>query len=338
MQKPLILGYVTNRSLPTVTPEDACRLTHINLAFATVRGGLADISGLGNIDKVKEMRAYNPSLKAVLSIGGWGAGGFSAMAMTENGRRAFALSVEEILDRHALDGVDIDWEYPCSSQAGIDADERDRENFTHLLKALREAAGERIVSIAAGAGEYFVRDTEMDKVSALLDYVQLMTYDMRGGFCRQAGHHSALYPSAGDTPGRDAASAAELFHDAGVPLEKLILGAAFYSRRWRGVPDIGYGLLQPADTAGEFGPGYGELITGYIGKNGWTRHWDDTAKAPFLFNGSEFLSYDDSESIRHKCAYVLEKELGGIMYWEHGCDNTHSLLKVMAEHLADRGR
>jgi len=334
MQRPLILGYVTNRSLPMVTPEDALALTHINLAFGLIRDGLLDLSGLPDLERIRKIRAYNPEIRIVLSVGGWGAGGFSDMAMTKAGRRAFAASVERALDRHALDGVDIDWEYPCSSQAEIDADPRDREHFTYLLQALRDAAGERIVSIAAGAGAYFVRDTEMDRVAEILTYVQLMTYDMRGGFCMQAGHHTALSPSAGDGEGRDAMSVVELFHKAGVPYEKLILGAAFYARHWRGVPDVGHGLFQPAATVGASGPGYGTLAAEYIDKNGWTRHWDDEAKAPYLFNGSEFISYDDCQSIRHKCAFVKERGLGGIMYWEHGCDHTHTLLKTMADCLA----
>lgn len=329
MQRPMILGYVTNRSLPMVTQEDALGLTHINLAFGLIRDGLLDLSGLPDIERIRTIRAYNPNIRIVLSMGGWGAGGFSNMAMTEGWRRAFADSVERALDQHALDGVDIDWEYPCSDQAGIDADPRDKENFTRLLQALRDAAGERIVSIAAGAGAYFVRDTEMAEVSKICTYVQLMTYDMRSGFCTQAGHHTALYPSSGREEGRDAMSVVELFHRAGVPYEKLVIGAAFYSRHWRGVPDVNRGLFQPAATVGGYGPGYATLAAEYIDQNGWTRHWDDEAKAPYLFNGSEFISYDDCLSIRHKCAYVKERGLGGIMYWEHGCDPTHALLQTM---------
>ena len=30
-------------------------------------------------------------------------------------------------------------------------------------------------------------------------------------------------------------------------------------------------------------------------KNGYQRYWDDEAKAPYLFNGENFISYDDKE-------------------------------------------
>ena len=335
MKRPIILGYVVNNALIKVTPDDAKRLTHVNIAFGKVgANGLMDDRELNNIDYVRVLRAWNPALKFVLSVGGWGAGGFSNMAMTEKGRRDFAASCAEYAKKNGLDGIDIDWEYPCSDSAGIDADPRDRENFTLLLQALRDALGkDKIVSIAAGAGDYFVRDTQMDRVAEICDYVQLMTYDMRSGFCRQAGHHTALYPTPGDDSGRNTLDVVNMFHEAGVPLEKIVIGAAFYSRRWGGVPNVNHGLFQQAGTIGNYGAGYSELKANYIDKNGWVRYWDDDAKAPFLFNGNELISYDDPESLREKCAYLKKAGLLGIMYWEHGSDDTHELLKTIADEL-----
>lgn len=42
------------------------------------------------------------------------------------------------MERHGFLGVDIDWEYPGSSAAGIASSANDRKNFTLLLQALRE--------------------------------------------------------------------------------------------------------------------------------------------------------------------------------------------------------
>lgn len=77
------IGYVTNDALPTVTCEDTHRLTHINLAFGLIKDSLLDMSKLTNIDCVKQFKLWNPELKVVLSVGGWGAGGFSTMALTD---------------------------------------------------------------------------------------------------------------------------------------------------------------------------------------------------------------------------------------------------------------
>lgn len=331
----IILGYATSRGLDIMTEADARRLTHINLAFGTLRDGLLNMKGLPHLDQqLPRIRTWNPGLRIVLSVGGWGAGGFSTMAQTDTGRRAFADSVRKVIDQYGLDGVDIDWEYPCNDAAGIDASPEDRGNFTLLLQSLRDVLGEeRIVSIAAGGGRYFVRDTQMEQVGAICDYVQLMTYDLRSGFERQAGHHTSLYAGEGDTTELNTHDVVNMFVEAGVPREKLVIGAAFYSRRWTGVPDVNHGLLQPAASVGEMGGDYHVLVNSYINRDGFTRRWDDRAKAPYLYNGNMLFSYDDPESIAHKCAYVKQQGLLGIMYWEHSCDETHTLLEVIGEHL-----
>ena len=328
----IVLGYANNAALPGVTEVDVKKLTHMNLAFGLIKGGLLDMSGLTNWDCVKNYRVWNPDLKLVLSVGGWGAGGFSNMALTEEGRRAFAASCLAVVEEFNLDGIDIDWEYPCRDAAEIDADPRDKQNYTLLLQALRDALGEnRIVSIAVGAGEYFVEGTEMDKVAQIVDYVQLMTYDMRSGFTRQAGHHAALGLSKGDTTNTSTRGIVEMFHQAGVPYEKMVAGAAFYSRQFDGVTNVNNGLLQPSESIGNYGPEYGQITEEFRKEGGYIEYWDEDAEAAYLWNGSTFLSYESPEAIRRKCLYVKERGLKGIMYWEHGCDPTRELLTVMAE-------
>ncbi len=331
MHKRITLAYATNKGLLMMNEQDAQRLTHVNLAFGILEEGRLSLRPLPDIARVEVIRRWNPALKFVLSIGGWGAGGYSTMAMTAAGREDFAQAVKAALDEHNLDGVDMDWEYPCDGSAGIDYDPRDRENFTLLLTALREAVGEKIVSIAAGAGEYYIRGTEMEKVAAICDYVQIMTYDMRNGMTYEAGHHTSLYASAGDVNNVGTDAMVNLFASAGVPLDRIVIGAAFYSRHWEQVPNVNQGLLQAAGTVGMFGPGYAQLASEYIGKNGWTRYWDDHAKAAYLFNGSGLYSYDDPDSLRLKCAYVRERGLAGIMYWEHSCDESRALLSAIDE-------
>ena len=43
--------------------------------------------------------------------------------------------------------------------------------------------------------------------------------------------------------------------------------------------------------------------------------------------------YEGPDSLRAKCEYLTAKGLLGIMYWEHGCDSTHTLLKSIADAL-----
>ena len=289
-------------------------------------------------EEFKRIRKENAECKLVLSVGGWGAGGFSEAAADEEGREKFALTAVEIIRHYGLDGLDIDWEYPCISTAGIAATYDDRENFTKLIKTSREIMDkelgkDKMLTIAAGAGEYFINSTNMREVEKYLDYVQLMTYDLRGGYHIITGHHTNLLDDKKDILQASAKKAAACFENAGVPREKLILGAAYYSRMWKGVPDRENGLHQMAETTGGYGPSYGELVKDYINKNGYKRYFDEEARAPWLFNGDTFISYDDEESCKEKAEYVVNNGLGGIMFWEYRLDETRTLTEVMRKAL-----
>ena len=182
-----------------------------------------------------------------------------------------------------------------------------------------------MLTIAAGGGAYYLKGVEMQEVIKYLDYVQLMTYDLRGGFQTLTGHHTNLYAPELDLFAASTDEAVCDFMAAGVPAEKIVIGVAFYSRMWKGVPNVDNGYLQMAETVGTYGPSYGGLVEDYINKNGFVRHWDDVCKAPYLFNGDTFISYDDEESITHKMKYMHEKGLFGAMYWEYGTDETRTL-------------
>lgn len=330
-----IIGYAMNPSLSTITREDTQKLTHLNLAFGLIKDGLPDLNILPDISLIHTFRLWNPALKIVLSIGGWGAGGFSTMAMTDEGRRNFAHACLDLVERYGLDGIDIDWEYPCSDLAEIDADPRDRENFTLLLTALRESLGQdRILSIAVGGDESFIQNTEMDQVANIVDYVQLMTYDLRGGFTSVAGHHAALGASRGDTSNANARAVVELFRAAGVPYGKMVLGAAFYGRSFTVTSTENNGILQ-SSVAGVPGPAFGEITESFLEEHRYKEYWDEEAEAAYLFNGTVFVSFESERAIRLKCNYVKEKRLHGIMYWEHGNDPTRTLLTAMRECLGE---
>ena len=338
MGNKLIIGYIRDTGLAEITKEEALKLTHINIAFGKVNGEEVSVD-LENMQYTDTIREYNPNIKILLSIGGWSAGGFSEMASTEAGRKRFSESCVEVINKYNLDGVDLDWEYPSYSEAGIGSSKDDKVNFTLLLKEIREhieVEGAKnnkkyMLTIAVGADQYYIDGTEMDKAQEYLDYVQLMTYDMRGGFQTLTGHHTNLYTGTGDLFRISCDASARLFEKAGVPKDKLVLGVAFYSRRWKDVPNINNGLYQMCPGSGGYGPDFTVLYENYINKNGFTRFWDDECKAPYLFNGNEFITYEDEESIKHKCEYVKETDLKGLMFWEYDCDKSGKLLDALYE-------
>lgn len=336
-------AYVNNGYLKNVTEDDAKALDIINIAFGTVRGNKLHFDKPHLIPEISRIHEANPDIRIFLSIGGWGAGGFSTMAKTAEGIAEFTQSCIDAAREYHLDGIDLDWEYPTFHAAGIDADPSDRENFTALLASLRNALNEafpedyKMLTIAAGAGAYYIGAVEIGKITPLLDYISIMTYDMRGQNS-PAGHHTALYQPEDSRRVCSVDRAAKLFYDAGVPREKIMIGAAFYSRKWTNIPDGGTnGLGQRCDdpedkTSGLWGPGFGEISEKLENKNGYVLFRDEAANAPYLYNKVErvFLSYDDEISVAAKAEYAIRNNLFGVMYWEHSCDHTRKLLKALS--------
>ena len=330
-------AYIVHNELKNTTADDARRLDVINIAFAHCRDSLFYFKDEESLSELPRLRLANRNLKILFSIGGWGSGGFSTMAREANTREKFALSCLDAVKRYGLDGVDIDWEYPCLDWAGIDASPDDRVNFTKLLETVREVFDrydeKLMLTIAVGNDSYFIENTEMDRVANVLDYVSLMTYDMRGCGDRVTGHHTNLFKPSLTLPRahRSVEHSVKIYHEAGVPLEKLVIGIAFYSRMWKNVESCENGGLYQKAAPGDYGPSYHEIREHYLDRNGFVRYYDSECEAPYLFDGSTFISYDDEESIAAKCRYVKDTGLLGVMYWEHSCDKTRVLLSAITD-------
>lgn len=332
-----VLGYVIQDSV--VTKEQANILTHIHVAFGnlTMEGDIVfDYHPF--LKQMDQVRAWNPDIKIVLSVVPKEPDAFTVVSASEELRENVAKTCARLVSQDGFDGVDFDWEYPCVPSNGMNCTPEDRHNYTLLCEAAKrgmESVGGGSVSVAAGADLYYIDSIEPERMAEVLDYVCLMTYDLKCGFHALSGHHTALYSSTGDVFRNSCDQALRLFESAGFPKEKLLMGAAFYSRKWEDVPDRYHGFLQLTKTGGGYGPNYDKLADEYINKNGYVRYWDDEAKAPFLFNGSTFISYDDEESLAHKCAYVKREDIGGIFHWCHSGDTKGVLLRRIAKELEE---
>lgn len=337
-RKPFIAAYLFDRSGATVSAEDAKILDRINYAFGIVKDGRVSGEHWQNIGQLKPLKEANPHLKTILSLGGWGAGGFSDACLTPQGRELFAQTAIELMLEHDFDGVDLDWEYPTIGDADIDARPEDKFTFTKMMWLLRAKMDALSVltkrryhlSMAVGCGtDRYAKIMELAELATFLDEINLMSYDMRQGRRVITGHHTNLLPPQGDPFPSSAKFAADLFIGCGVPAEKLVLGGAFYGRGWTGVENENNGL-HVTSAGKEFRPGnYSKLVEEYIDKNGYTRYWDDNAQAPWLFNGERFISYDDPQSLAAKMRYAVDNNMKGIMYWEYSGDPSGELLRAM---------
>lgn len=347
-----IMAYYFPREEFDVEKLQLEKLTHLIFSFSyVIDGEMAfknELSDMRLKQLVAEKQKY-PNLKVMVACGGWGADGFSDAVFTEESRSKFIHSAVGFVQKYQLDGIDIDWEYPTAPGAGIKARPEDKQNFTAFIKGLRTELNKldrpQILTFAAAGWKKYFEYIELSEVKKYVDYMNLMTYDQAGGGNKFTRHHTALgrvtlsdlsetplgvemknrKMEEGEEPGSWEPQSAEGIIDFciehGVDPGKIVIGTAFYGKGWKGVPPQNNGLYQP-NTGTVRSANYSRLMEEYIDKNGFERHWDPIAKAPFLYNPNDsiFITYDDPESVKLKTQFALEHQLGGIMFWELGGD------------------
>lgn len=315
------------------------KLTHLIFSFGHLNGNRLEIANAGDSACIRKMVSFKqqyPKLKIMLSLGGWGGcASCSAVFGTTKGRSDFAASVRQLSEYFHTDGIDLDWEYPAiAGYPGHDYSPDDRKNFTSLVQELRHVLGNQYeISFAAGGFDHFIdHAVEWKKVMAVADRVHVMTYDLVHGASDTSGHHTPLCATPLQRQSTD--NAVKALIAKGVPANKIVIGAAFYGRLFRitSATVRNNGLYEPAKFDHTFS--YAGLADTVSAANGFTRYWDEIAQAPYAYNPARKMlaTYDDSVSIRLKTQYVIDRKLGGIMFWQLVDDRTdNGLLDVIDE-------
>ncbi|WP_420400899.1 glycoside hydrolase family 18 protein [Flagellimonas sp.] len=363
----VVMGYYVPEAdyQPDQLPLD--QLTHIIFSFTNVIDGEMKFRNAESGEKLKALvaqREKHPHIKVMIACGGWGADGFSDMAHTPENRKKFVESAVAFNKAYALDGLDMDWEYPAIPAAGTGARPEDKQNFTLLMKELREGLNtldrKQTLTFASAGWQRYYNNVELLEVMKHVDYMNIMTYDQVGGSSPFTGHHTPLgliteadvketfaweymnerreqLRERGITSldPRSAERIVDYCLQQGVKAEQMVIGSAFYGRAWKGVPPTNNGLYQ-SNTGAHIGwSAYRQIRSEFEPDTQYKRYWDPIAKAPYLYNATDsiFISYDDTVSVRLKTEYALQKQLGGIMFWQLGNDtkDSNSLLKAMYE-------
>lgn len=297
------------------------KLTHIIYSFGHLQGNRLHINNSGDTATIRKMvsfKAEYPTLKVILSLGGWGGcKECSAVFSTEAGRKEFAKSSKALIDYFGADGIDLDWEYPViQGYPGHRYDPADKSNFTKLVQQLRQVLGnDKEISFAAGGfAQYIEQSIDWNTVMKIVDKVYIMSYDLVHGYSKQSGHHTPLYSTSEQLVSTDLA--VNLLLKKNVPSRKIVIGAAFYARMFEVADTVNKGLYRP----GKFyrGISYSNLYDSISVANGFVQYWDLVAQAPYAFNPSRkiLVTYDDQLSVTRKTKYALSKKLGGIMFWQ----------------------
>ena len=255
--------------------------------------------------------------------------GFQTWTADASKREKLAQSFLDTCEKYHFDGVDIDWEYPVGNEVA---------NYVEFMKLLynkfKAKSGNYLITSAMyggqGASKYNAGES-----CKYMDYVHLMTYDLNSR--EKTTHLTALKTRTGATEypyysNISAESTVKHYIGQGVPKEKLVIGGAFYGKRYD-LPAEGTEFLYQTPTQDPYTITYRNIKSEFLSKIGKDdknikviREWDKYAQAPYLCiyfynnDGSvrqrAFITYDDAESMKLKTQYVMTEGLGGIMFWQ----------------------
>ncbi len=299
----MVIGYFPSYRTVAEYPDRMFRMCSvINYAFANVTASnTVTISNTTKMDSVYKKGKANGA-KIFLSVAG-ASSVFAGMSSTAAGRNTFVRDIMQKVRQYKLDGIDIDWEYPSTSN-GTD------ETFRLLMKELSDSLhtdGKYYLSAAITPGLYAgsIRDGIKNEIFAYADFLNVMIYD---DFTTDP---SQLYRQ--HSPYSMVVTCYNYWISRGLPKEKLNIGIPIYGRP-SGMTQSGT-VLSYKTILSQGGDPYA-----------------DSATVSVSGHSDYKIYYNGISTVKKKSAYAKEFA-GGIMFWEIGQDanDDRSLIKAACD-------
>lgn len=240
----------------------------------------------------------NEKRKVIVSIWGWNnSENFKLITNNENTKNKFIKEIEKFIWENNYDWVDIDWEWIKTQEEG--------EKYINFLADLKNELKWKIVTTAISINyDYF----DIKKLSNIVDYIYIMSYDIEWWRSGYAWYNAPLYENS-RMPYDLSINyfIKEKFLKKDIEKSKFIFWLPLYWRK--------FNVINPYDKT--------QTVSEYIRywdlPNNCKNVWDDESKVPYLKCDSYYISYDNMISLKEKINYVKNNWFWGVFIrwiWE----------------------
>ncbi len=248
---------------------------------------------------------HEAGCKLLLSFSG---GRFINIATDSTRLRRYAVYMASIARHHGYDGIELDWEGTVTKELHLKMIQEVRA----CLDSLERLDGRKYWLTTALNCEHSYSKEEAQTLSASLDWINIMYYDMGGGYWGRTATHNAPL---------DAIKENYLSNWSRFDRKKIHIGLANYGYWYEGI--------RPGVTLPE-----GDKLSKHGGRDfflyelpdlleaGWKEVWDEKACAPYYYSpdGKFLVSADSQRAIDLKVQWARDMGFGGVFWWEFHCD------------------
>lgn len=276
----------------------------------------------------------NANLKILAAIGGADSEqtkSFSTLSKSLSARSRFIENLINFCRKYSLSGIDIDFEYPQTSD--------DKINFARLLDEARKSFDLNgfILSIAVAPDRWRAEKFyDIPRISQSAHIINLMTYDFHGRWDSSIGHHAQMFPNHRESSYSkelNCASSVAYWISQGAASNKLHLGIPTYGNVFHlsnvTLHRVGEQSSVDRNSTLAFGVpmGYDEFCK--TRKSEWKQYFDSNFRVYYAVNRqkSTWYGFDHPNQVAMKAKFIKQWNLGGAMFWSIDTDDPENFCK-----------
>ncbi|TID15415.1 hypothetical protein CANINC_004380 [Pichia inconspicua] len=291
--------------------------------FSLVKSQISE----GLIGQLQQLKKINPRLKMSLSIGGSDSlKSFRTVTTSKKKMKKFVSSIATYVEELGFDGVDIDWEFPRTSNDAILLNKLVKSLYFEFIGGKNSI--KKLITLAIPLDTEVLKNYDFNQMDQYVNYYNLMGYDISGKWSSRSGFQSQLYTDPNVIGYTISVDNSLKYLSGFIDKAKIVLGMPAYGTtfdtnklydQFKGCAKICLNDSQEEENSGYFAdcnidyhllppPGYIEVSNTEVGAS--YAYSDDSIENKGL------IVYDTPEVARLKARYVINNGLAGGFWWD----------------------